>query len=169
MFNKKIFISIAIALIVTTTFSCRKIREDNLVKGLWQIQSLKIDTNSINNRSNAAVRALIDTAYANGGNFMHSLLPNYTANKPNAYYRIKYDRDDIVFSYYNINETNVYTVLGKWDLLEADVMYQKTDDFIDGFFDVKNKSTNEYEFSSSSNYISKWNDTVSMIIKIKRV
>ncbi len=166
---KKLSLLLLTASLFTVT-SCRKIREDNLVRGLWQVQSFKIDTNTINNRSNSAVRAFIDTATVNDGDFLHSLLPDYTANKNNAYYRIKYDREDISFSYYNIDEANVYTVLGRWDLPKAETIVLSSDNFLDGTFDIVNKGNADlYEFKSDLNYIKILNDTVSVVMKIKRV
>jgi hypothetical protein len=165
--------NIAFSLLIVSVFSilsCRKIREDNLVKGLWQVQSIKIDTATINNRNSPLVRAFIDTATANGGDFLHSLLPNYTANKANAYYRIKFDREDISFSYYNINEANVYTVLGRWDLPESEEIYLNSDNFLDGTFEIVQKgNVDNYEFTSDLNYIKTMNDTVSTVVRIKRV
>jgi hypothetical protein len=166
---KKFSLLLLVASLLTVT-SCRKIREDNLVKGLWQVQYFKIDTTTINNRSNPVVRAFIDTAAANEGDFLHSLLPNYTANKANAYYRIKYDREDISFSYYNINEVNVYTVLGKWDLPKEETITLSSDNFLDGTFEIVNKGNYDtYDFKSELNYIKTLNDTVSVVMKIKRV
>ncbi len=166
---KKLSFFLLIASLFTAT-SCRKIREDNLVRGLWQVQYFKIDTTTINNRSNPIVRAFIDTAKAHEGDFLHSLLPNYTANKSNAYYRIKYDREDISFSYYNINEVNVYTVLGRWDLPKAETIYLSSDNFLDGNFDIVYKgNTDIYDFKTDLNYIKTLDDTVSVVMKIKRV
>ncbi len=160
----------AVVLVLLSVHSCRKIREDNLVKGLWQLQAFKIDTLTLNNRNSSAVRSFIDTATANGGDFLHALLPGYSANKAEAYYRIKFERDDISFSYYNIGDSNIYTTLGRWDLPKAKLLYQKSDNFIDGFFDVINKgNANEYEFVSELNYIRLLDDTVKTTIKIKRV
>jgi hypothetical protein len=166
---KKISLLLLIASMFTVT-SCRKIREDNLVKGLWQVQYFKIDTNTINDRNSPKIRAFIDTAKANGGDFLHSLLPNYTANKANAYYRIKYDREDISFSYYNINDVNVYTVLGRWDLPKAETIYLSSDNFLDGTFDIVDKGNYDtYDFKTDLNYLKHLNDTVSVVMKIKRV
>lgn len=156
-------------LALTTVASCRKIEEDNLVKGLWQVESISIDTLTMLNRSSPFVRNLIDKANANGGNYLHSFLDGYTANQSTAYYRIDYQRDGIVFTYYNIGDSNIYTTIGKWELPKSDEIIQRVDKFWDGSFDLSKDGTTKYVFKSGTNYIKFLNDTVNMTAKIKKV
>lgn len=165
---KKMFFAASI-LTLTSIVACRKIEEDNLIKGLWQVESIAIDTLTMLNRSSPFVRNLIDKANANDGNFLHSFLEGYTVNQSNAYYRIDYQRDGIVFTYYNIGDSNVYTTIGKWALPKSDEISQRVDKFWDGSFDLSKDGTTKYLFKSGNNYIKFLNDTVSMTVKIKRV
>lgn len=158
-----------IVVVIATTASCRKIIENNLVKGLWEIESIAIDTTTLNNRNTPYVRALINKANANNGNYLHAFLEGYTENQNKAYYRIKYERDGIVFTYYNIGDSNVYTTIGKWELIKADEIHQKVDRFWEGVFDLKKDGTTNYIYKSGMNYIKFLNDTVSITVKTKKV
>lgn len=163
---KNKFIVAGIVLLTTVT-ACRKIEEDNLVKGLWQVESISIDTLTLLNRSTPFVRELIDVANANNGNYLYSFLDGYAAT--NAYYRIDYQRDGIVFTYYTIGDSSVYSSIGKWELPKANEIEQKVDRFWDGSFKLTKDISSNYTYQSESNYIKFLNDTVSMTAKIKKV
>ncbi|HRN93846.1 MAG: hypothetical protein M9931_02705 [Chitinophagales bacterium] len=165
--NTKIII--AATLLLFTISACRKIQEDNLIKGLWQVESISIDTSTMLNRNTTFVRNLIDTANARNGNYLNAFLDGYTANSSNAYYRIDYQRDGIVFTYYNIGDSNVYSTIGKWELPKNNLLIQKVDKFLDGQFTIKQLNTTSYSYKSTNNYIKFLDDTVSLEVKIKKV
>lgn len=164
-----LFVLFTLTLISTFIWSCREIQESNFVKGLWQVESIEIDTFTMINRSTPYVRNIINKAYANNGNFLHAFLDGYSANKDVAYYRIDYQRDDIVFTYYNIGDSNVYSSVGKWYLSEPNLLFQRVDKFWDGQFSITKNGFSNYTYKSGRNYVRLLNDTVSMTIKIKRI
>jgi hypothetical protein len=154
---------------VVISGSCRKIEEDNLIKGLWQVESIEIDTLTMQNRSNPFIRNLINVANTHDGNYLYAFLEGYSVHKSQAYYRLDYQRDGIVFAYYNIGDSNVYTTLGKWSLPKKDEIVQKVDKLWDGEFNLSKNGLSNYIFTSDNNYIKLLNDTVSMEVRIKRV
>lgn len=166
-FNNKIIL--AATFLLLTFSACRKIQEDNLIKGLWQVESISIDTLTMLNRNSVFVRNLIDTANKNNGNYLNAFLDGYSANASNAYYRLDYQRDGIVFAYYSIGDSNVYTTIGKWELPKANLLIQKVDRFLNGDFTVKQLNTTNYSYKSKNNYIRFLDDTITMELMIKKV
>lgn len=123
------------ALLTTVAFSsCKKIREDNFIKGLWKLNSIYVDTLSAN-QMNA--------------------LPYFSNGNDCCEYRLDFQDNDVLFGYYFTYDTfnNSGFALGRWKLNSYNTIDLELGGYIDGRFDIEKPTPKTFRFSSDANHI----------------
>ena len=139
------------ALVLFSISSCKKAREDVLVKGLWNLQTLYIDTIAQNQMET---------------------LPHWTEGNDCCLYRLDFQDNDVLFGYYLTHDTFSYISVGKWYLTDYDHIYMKVDSFADGIFEIKKPVPTLFKLESDANHVKKFEgtplDTASTSIEIEQ-
>jgi len=130
---KKNLVYLSILAVVVMFGSCRKIQEDQLLKGLWVVEGLYFDTISVNQ--------------------LKTFFPGHDATNKCCQYKINFDEDDLVIGYYLTNDSFTYVTTGTWKLVEFNKLQLKLDNFANGEFAIKNKSTKRRWLSSEKNIV----------------
>jgi len=135
--------------------SCKKVQQDMIVKGVWELKAFYPDTATTN--------------------LMNSILPYYSNGGGCCRYKIDFQSDDIVFGYYITYDTFNYVKIGKWQLRKFNKIYVQLDNYVDGEFEIKKSGRKEYTMTSEANYIRAFSpfplvkDTVPCRIVIERL
>ncbi len=129
---KTTFAIIAGLMLLSTITSCKKIQEDMLVNGLWKLTSITINDTS--------------------SNILNSALPYFANGNDCCEYKVYFERDGLVFAYYNTYDTSNVYAQGTWELEEYNKVYINLDKFFDGYFKVERKALKKYEFTSTANH-----------------
>lgn len=122
-----------IATVVLTLHSCKKIQEDYIVKGLWELNGAYIDTFS--------------------NNQMNTFLPLYANGNDCCRYKVSFEDDNYVFAYYITYDSINYIAYGTWELLGYNKLYLKLDKYVDGEFDIKRRGARKFDMISEANHI----------------
>ena len=140
--------------VVLVFSSCKKIQNDNLINGVWTLNSVLLDS-SLQNYLNYAL-----PQFANGNNCCH--------------YEIDFEKNDKAFGYYLTNDSS-YLVLGMWNLPEYNKIYIHLDNFIDGTFDIDKKTMHHFVMSTDANRVKQYavnypssGDTVKCVLDLTR-
>lgn len=114
--------------------SCKKVREDVFIKGLWKMNALYIDTITTNQLAN---------------------LPHFTDGNNCCDYRLAFEDNDVLLAYYFTYDTlnSSYYSAGTWRLVDYNTMYIKIGDYIDGNFEIHKPSTKKFQFTGAHNHI----------------
>jgi hypothetical protein len=149
-----LFVTIVSCVVVVNFNSCKKIQQDNLINGLWQISDLHIDTIP--------------------SNFLLSL-PHYPDGNDCCVYKLDFQKDDIVFAYYLTYDTFNYVVAGSWYLNQYNEIYMNFDKYFDGTFEIEKTSPKHFKLTSDKNHIRAFDgvnaelDTTFTEIKMDRI
>ncbi len=122
----------AACLIVFAFSSCKKITEDQLIKGLWQVNTVKVDTISDN--------------YLNR-------LPFYTDGNDCCVYKMDFEKDGTVITYYIAHNSLQYITAGSWELNSPKEIFIKVDNFIDGVFEIEKPTLKHFILTSDENHV----------------
>lgn len=128
----KCFIIVFVLALVVTLDSCTKVRESNLIKGLWQIDGIYIDTIQTNQLNN---------------------LEHYTDGNNCCNYRIDFQDNGVVFGYYLTYDTFSFVTYGTWDLPDYDHLDIKLGNYLDGNFKITKTSPTHFKFVSPVNHV----------------
>lgn len=120
------------ALVLFTVSSCKKAREDVLIKGLWDLTDVYVDTIAANQMNN---------------------LPYWTSGNNCCEYRLDFQDNDVLFGYYLTHDTFSYISIGKWYLTDYDHIYMKVDNFADGIFEIKKPVPTQFKLESNANHV----------------
>ncbi|HLP50401.1 MAG TPA: hypothetical protein VK154_05920 [Chitinophagales bacterium] len=115
-----LLVSFAIVLIAGVS-SCKKITEDQLINGLWQVNKVTIDTSTSN--------------YLN-------TLPHYGNSDDCCAYKLAFEKDNVVIAYYITYDSFTRYDIGTWEATAYKEVYISVDDFIDGTFKVAQPVSN---------------------------
>lgn len=134
-----LFISFAVALIAGVS-SCKKITEDQLINGLWQVNKVTIDTSTSN--------------YLN-------TLPYYSNGDDCCEYKLAFEKDNVVIAYYITYDSFARYDIGTWEATAYKEVYINVDDFIDGTFKVAQPVSNVKRriLTSEENHIKAFDNT----------
>ncbi len=143
-------------LAIFTFSSCKKIREDNFIKGLWKLNSIYIDTLS--------------------GNQLNAL-PYFSNGNDCCEYRLDFQDNNVLFGYYFTYDTfnNSGFALGTWKLNAYNTIDLDLGGYIDGEFDIEKPTPKTFRFSSDANHIKAFEglypnlDTAATILNIERL
>lgn len=115
MMRVTLLLAVVIGFVVTFS-SCKKITEDQLINGLWQVTKINVEGDTIEN--------LLTT------------LPFYNPNDENCSYKLDFEKDNTVIAYYIANGSFVTIHAGNWDVTAYNEIYVNVDSFIDGVFKI---------------------------------
>lgn len=130
---KKIFRALIGVVVILSIGSCKKIQEDMIVKGLWTLESVQIDTFPQNQ--------------------METFLQHYNTGNDCCRYQVDFQDNDVVFGYYVTHDTFNYVTIGKWKLNKYNEIYVKLDKYVDGNFTIHKVGNKKYEMESDANHI----------------
>jgi hypothetical protein len=120
-----------------TLNSCKKTTESQLVNGLWQLNTVNIDTSTSNYLSK---------------------YPNFGGSC--CGYKLSFQQSDVLFAYYISNDSvkNLYT--GTWTVSSYNDVYMKVDSFIDGTFTIDRTTLSHWVLTSNHNHIAAFDNGV---------
>ncbi len=130
---KKNYLFLGLLVVVAMVSSCRKIQEDQLLKGLWVVEGLYFDTITTNQLTN--------------------FFPGHDATSKCCQYKINFDEDNLVIGYYLTNDSFTYVTTGLWELSAYNKLQLKLDNFANGEFEIKNKGIKKRHLISEKNII----------------
>lgn len=146
------FLSSILALLVFGVSSCKKITQDQLINGLWQVNNVSIDNSSTN---------YLET------------LPHYTDGNNCCAYKLDFERDNTVIAYYITYNNFEKIVAGNWEVTDYNEVYVKVDSFMDGTFKTTNPSPRHWKLSSDANHIKAYDgtaqDTAKTVIDMQKI
>lgn len=112
--------------------SCKKAREDVLIKGLWDLEGVYVDTIPTNQLNN---------------------LQSWTDGNKCCEYRLDFLDNDIVFGYYLAYDSLHYVTPGTWRLVDYDHIYIQVDQYLDGEFEISKPTPNTFKLESEENHV----------------
>lgn len=121
----------------TLATGCKKLHEDFVMKGEWEV----LDVN-LNNGSK---------------NFMESLMPHYVDGNDCCHYYVYYFEDGVVSGEYYTYDTLNYATQGEWEIIKPGEIYMKVDEYIDGVFEYKKESKGFYRLTANNNQVAFYN------------
>jgi hypothetical protein len=130
---KKILSVAAIALLLLSAGSCKKITEDQLINGLWKLDAVYADTSSVN--------------------LMNTVLPNYNGGFNYSAYKLDFQKDNVIIAYYMSHDSFLYVTPGHWDVPQSNQVIIKLDKFIDGTFNITRPTSKQWVLKSTANHI----------------
>ena len=137
----------ALLVICIAFSSCKKIKENFLIKGDWVVKE----------------------AYMNGGsvNMMNNALPYFSEG--NGKYQTIFFDDGVCQGQYFTHDTLNYEVFGNWEFRKKKV-YMKMDVFINGEFEFQKSGKKQYTLFTDSNLIEMYDiGNVSLLVKIEKL
>ncbi|MFN8288329.1 MAG: hypothetical protein U0V74_16350 [Chitinophagales bacterium] len=157
MQNIKWVVSVILVIVIASgVSSCKKIREDVFIKGLWKMNGLYIDTIVTNQMNN---------------------LPHFTDGNDCCEYRLDFQDNDLLLAYYftyDTLESNSFAT-GTWKLVNYNTIYLKLGEYIDGEFKIYKPSRTTFEFKSNANHVAAFDlinpdlDTTTAIVEIEKI
>jgi hypothetical protein len=142
----------ALLFIAVSFNSCKKITEDQLINGLWQVTNVSID-NSTDNYLNT--------------------LPFYPNGNDCCAYKLDFERDNTVIAYYIANNNFNRIFAGNWEVTAYNEIYVQVDSFIDGTFKITQPSIKTRVLTSDANHIKAFDgtptDTAETVITMKKI
>ena len=114
------------------TNSCKKIQQDEFISGLWKLDAIYVDSSSTN--------------------FMNNL-QNYTNGNNCCIYKMDFQRDDVVFGYYQTYDTFTAVSVGTWELTKYNEIFMRFDRYFDGTFKIEKTTNKHYILTSEANHI----------------
>jgi hypothetical protein len=127
----KVFSTITFLLFILLIIpSCKKTTENQLVNGLWNLNSVNLDTSSVN---------YLDNFPEFGGSCCG--------------YKLSFQQNDILLGYYIANDSIKRLVSGTWTVTSYTEVTMKVDSFIDGTFTIDRTTLNHWQLTSNKNHI----------------
>ena len=132
----KFFRTIALVLLFASVIfsfnSCKKITEDQIVQGLWKVNTVHIGTSTDN--------------YLNQ-------FPSYLNGDDCCAYKLDFERDGVVLAYYIANNSVIDLDAGTWYLNSGNEIFIQVGNFIDGTFDIEKPSLKRWKLTSDFNHV----------------
>jgi hypothetical protein len=142
------------ASVVFSVSSCKKITEDQIINGLWRVQTVYIDNSTTN--------------YLNE-------LPHYSDGGDCCFYKLDFERDGVVIAYYLAYDSLKSLDAGSWELLSGNEIQLKVGTFIDGIFEIEKPTLKHWRLNSDANHIAAYDsvnpllDTAATRIEMKKI
>ncbi len=132
--------------------SCKKITEDQLINGLWQVNKVLVDTST--------------------NNFLNTL-PFYPDGNDCCAYKLDFEKDNTVIAYYiaynNFNRISA----GNWQATGFNEVFIKVDSFIDGTFKITQPTLKMRRLTSDENHLKVYDgtplDTAKTVIEMEKI
>ncbi len=131
-FFRSIILISLFASVIFSFNSCKKITEDQIVQGLWKVNTVNIGTSTDN--------------YLNQ-------FPGYLNGNDCCVYKLDFERDGVAFAYYIANNNILSVDAGSWYLNSGNEMYINVGNFIDGTFDIEKPSLKRWKLTSDFNHV----------------
>ena len=125
-------ITCSIFLLAVACNSCKKTTEDQLINGLWALESVYVDTST--------------------ANYMNKF-PEFANGNGCCFYKINFDEANIVLSYYLTHDSVRTVATGTWIVNSYSQVYIKLDNFMDGTFNIDRVAPKHWELTSKANHI----------------
>lgn len=155
--KKSSFYKIALPLLFIPVIfsSCKKIQENFLLRGLWELQGIYVDTIPDNQ--------------------MNNFLPSFANGDDCCNYKLGFEQDDVVVGYYVTYDSLNYVAAGTWRLDEYNKIVFKLENYIDGEFTLTRTGNRIYKMESDNNHIKAFDginpdlDTTYTRLELKRL
>jgi hypothetical protein len=128
--------------------SCKKITEDQIINGLWRVQTVNIGTPP----SNYLLQ-----------------LPHYADGNDCCFYKLDFERDGVVIAYYLTYDSLTSIEAGNWELNSGNEIVLKVGAFLDGTFDIEKPTLKTWRLSSDENYVPALLDTAVTVMEMKKI
>ena len=112
--TKAVVVICLLVLFGFTINSCKKTTESQLVNGLWVLNTVNLDTSSVN----------------------YLLLKYPNVGGTCCGYKLSFEEPDILIGYYIANDSIKNLFTGSWQVNSYTQVTMKVDSFIDGTFDI---------------------------------
>lgn len=112
--------------------SCKKIRENHIIKDVWTLNKVYLFGNEEENA-------------------MNEVLEGYNQPEGCCKYIMDFQDDGDVWGYYYRNDTLDYMIKGEWELQSKDKLYVNLDAYVNGVFDLERDDLHNYELHTDSN------------------
>ena len=146
-----IFTTVVVAYLIFSFSSCKKITEDELINGIWQLEYVYLDSST--------------------NNYMNTL-PGFTMGNSCCYYRMDFQDNGVILAYYSVNDSVQYVVAGQWQLPVYNQIFIQCDKFMWGTFNISKPGIKHWQLSTTADYIPGYDtmglpkDTVSATLQI---
>ena len=140
---------ILFVIFIAALSSCKKIQENKIINGKWQV--IKVELNG-------------DSA-----NAMEVFLQGYKTNAVCCRYIVNFRDDNTCSATYYRNDSIIYSVEGEWELKKFNLVYVKLDRYVNALLDIDRHSRTYYTLHSDENEVEALNQTVPSKLKIKRI
>jgi hypothetical protein len=135
--------------------SCKKITEDQIINGLWSVQTVYIGPGSTTNY-------LLQ-------------LPHYADGNDCCYYKLDFERDGVVVAYYLTYDSLNSIEAGSWELNSGSEIQLKVGTFLDGTFTIEKPTLKHWRLTSAFNHVMAYDsinpalDTTLTIMEMKKL
>jgi len=129
--NKALVISFLLLVLIFTLGACKKTTESELMNGLWQVNTVNLDTA--------------------GSNYLNTF-PNF-AGCANCAYKLSFQEQDVVIGYYISNDSIKHISTGTWLVPDYTHVTIKVDNFIDGTFSITRPLLSHWILTTSFNHV----------------
>lgn len=147
--SRNILLTFIAATIVAGMGSCKKITQDQLINGLWEVTNVEIDTSTTN--------------------FLETHLPHYANGNNCCAYKLDFEKDNTVIAYYITNDSFNRYDLGYWEATAYKEVYIQVDSFLDGTFKITQPTIKTRKLTSEENYIPALQDTLPTMFEMKKI
>lgn len=124
-----LFFAVAITLLVS---SCKKIQNNVLIKGKWNVEKVKSDFLTLENS-------------------MDLLIPGYVSNNECCQYIVDFKDDQTVTGTFYKDKQVMQIDSGEWKLDEFNLLYIQLGKYINGTYDINKDSKRFYILTTDSN------------------
>ena len=130
---RRIILFLFVAGVALFTFnSCKKITQDQLINGLWKVNTVTIDTSSYN--------------YLN-------TLRHYPDGNECCAYKLDFEKDNVVIAYYIAYNDIEKIVAGSWEAVDYNTVTVQVDSFMDGNFEIARPSPKHWKLTGEKNHL----------------
>ncbi len=152
MIRVTLFLAIAVGFVLTFS-SCKKITQDQLINGLWQVEKVKVSLDTVENYL--------------------TTLPQYREDDDCCSYKLDFEKDNTVIAYYIANGSFNRILAGNWQVTAYNEIYMQVDSFIDGVFKITQPAIKRRVLTGERNHIKAYDgsplDTVMTVIEMRKI
>jgi len=146
----KLNISISFLIfILISCISCKRIQENKIIKGTWEVVKVELDHGDIN--------------------AMEIFLQGYKSNAKCCHYIVNFRDGNLCSGTYYRNDSLIYTVEGEWEMKEFNLVYVNLDTYVNADLDVNRHSKTYYTLDTEENNIDVLNQVLPTTLEIKRI
>lgn len=147
--SRSILLAFTAFIVVAGMGSCKKITQDQLINGLWEVTNVEIDTSTTN--------------------FLVTHLPHYINGNNCCAYKLDFEKDNTVIAYYITNDSFNRYDLGYWEVTAYKEIYVQVDSFLDGTFQIAQPTIKSRKLTSDENYVQALHDTLPTMFEMKKI